>query len=229
MAGFVQIIEIQTSRIDDVEAIGQQVQRRLDDGGSSSPRRGLFTEDRDRPGYYLNIVEFESYEAAMENSSRPEVSEFAEPARQALRRTAEVLQPRRAGDMDTIRRVNGGLAARSPLTLRSARSAHPTALPRPPFSSSIRLAMARRRCARRFRLCLAYQAPARADTNSPCASVMNLEVRCRPRRPTRYISCRIGGASGAAVHRQLRVWHPRPVCRQAASRMEAMGERRFLS
>ena len=77
MAGFIQIIEIQTSRIDDVEAIGQQVQRRLDDGSSSSPKRGLFTEDRDRPGYYLNIVEFDSYEAAMENSSRPEVSEFA--------------------------------------------------------------------------------------------------------------------------------------------------------
>jgi hypothetical protein len=77
MAGFIQIIEIQTSRIDDVEAIGQQVQRRLDDGSSSSPKRGLFTEDRDRPGYYLNIVEFGSYEAAMENSSRPEVSEFA--------------------------------------------------------------------------------------------------------------------------------------------------------
>jgi hypothetical protein len=77
MAGFVQIIEIQTSRIGDVEAIGQQVQRRLDDGSSSSPKRALFTEDRDRPGYYLNIVEFESYEAAMENSNRPEVSEFA--------------------------------------------------------------------------------------------------------------------------------------------------------
>jgi hypothetical protein len=36
MAGFVQIIEIQTSQIDDVEAIGQQVRRRLDDGSSST-------------------------------------------------------------------------------------------------------------------------------------------------------------------------------------------------
>ena len=27
--------------------------------------------------YYLNIVEFASYEAAMENSSRPEIGEFA--------------------------------------------------------------------------------------------------------------------------------------------------------
>ena len=77
MAGFVQIIEIQTSRIDDVNAIGHEVQRRLDDGSSSSPTRALFTEDRDRPGYYLNIVEFASYEAAMENSGRPEVGEFA--------------------------------------------------------------------------------------------------------------------------------------------------------
>jgi hypothetical protein len=77
MAGFVQIIEIQTSRIDDVNAIGQEVQRRLDDGAGSSPRRALFTADRDRPGHYLNIVEFESYEAAMEDSDRPEVGEFA--------------------------------------------------------------------------------------------------------------------------------------------------------
>jgi len=77
VAGFIQIIEIQTSRIDDVEAIGREVRSRLDDGSSSSPKRGLFTEDRDRQGFYLNIVEFESYEAAMENSSRPEVGEFA--------------------------------------------------------------------------------------------------------------------------------------------------------
>ena len=77
MAGFIQIIEIQTSRIDDVEALGKDVRRRLDDGSGSSPKRGTFTEDRDRPGYYVNIVEFESYEAAMENSGRPEVGEFA--------------------------------------------------------------------------------------------------------------------------------------------------------
>jgi hypothetical protein len=77
MAGFVQIIEIQTSRIEDVEAVGKEIQRRLDDGSSTSPDRATFTEDRDRPGYYLNIVEFESYEAAMENSKRTEVSEFA--------------------------------------------------------------------------------------------------------------------------------------------------------
>jgi hypothetical protein len=77
MAGFVQIIQIQTSRIDEVERLGKEIQQRLDDGNPSAPRRAIFTEDRDRPGHYVNIVEFASYEAAMENSNRPEVSEFA--------------------------------------------------------------------------------------------------------------------------------------------------------
>jgi hypothetical protein len=39
--------------------------------------RGTVTADRERPGYYLNIVEFESYESAMTNSARPDVSAFA--------------------------------------------------------------------------------------------------------------------------------------------------------
>ncbi len=33
--------------------------------------------DRDHPGRYQTIVEFESYEAAMENSNRPETHEFS--------------------------------------------------------------------------------------------------------------------------------------------------------
>jgi hypothetical protein len=39
--------------------------------------RGTFTSDRDRPNTYVNIIEFESYESAMENSNRPETSAFA--------------------------------------------------------------------------------------------------------------------------------------------------------
>ena len=77
MAGFVQIIELQTSRFDEVEVLTQEIRDRLNDGRSSSPRRTTITADRDRPGYYLNIVEFDSHEAAMENSRRPEVGEFA--------------------------------------------------------------------------------------------------------------------------------------------------------
>ncbi len=77
MAGFIQIIEFQTSQLDEVEALGREIRDRLDDGRPSSPKRGTIAADRDRPGYYLNIVEFDSHEAAMENSSRPEVGEFA--------------------------------------------------------------------------------------------------------------------------------------------------------
>jgi hypothetical protein len=77
VAGFIQIIEIQTSRFDEVDALGKEIRARLDDGRASSPLRGTIVADRDRPGVYLNIVEFDSYEAAMENSNRPETGEFA--------------------------------------------------------------------------------------------------------------------------------------------------------
>jgi hypothetical protein len=77
MAGFTQIIEMQTSRIDEVEALLRELRSRLDDGRSSAPRRGTLTADRDREGFYLSIVEFDSHESAEENSSRPDVGEYA--------------------------------------------------------------------------------------------------------------------------------------------------------
>lgn len=77
MAGFTQIIEMQTSRIDEVEALIRELRNRLDDGQSTAPRRATVTADRDREGFYVSIVEFDSYEAAMENSNRPEVGEYA--------------------------------------------------------------------------------------------------------------------------------------------------------
>jgi hypothetical protein len=77
VAGIIQNIEMQTSRFDEIEALGKEIRGRLDDGSPSSPLRATITADRDRPGVYLNIVEFDSYEAAMENSSRPETGEFA--------------------------------------------------------------------------------------------------------------------------------------------------------
>ena len=75
MAGFVQIIEYQTSRFDEVKALG--VERARTDTGSLA-RRVTATEDRDRPGTYLTIVEFDSYDDAMANSKRPETQQFAE-------------------------------------------------------------------------------------------------------------------------------------------------------
>jgi hypothetical protein len=78
MAGFVQIIELQTSRIDEIEALLESMRARREGQGGPGPRRAIITADRDRPGHYLNVVEFDSYESAMENSRRSDTSEFAE-------------------------------------------------------------------------------------------------------------------------------------------------------
>ncbi|MGH3981805.1 MAG: hypothetical protein ACRDST_03705 [Pseudonocardiaceae bacterium] len=75
MTGFIQIIEYQTSRIDEVQALINE--RRSQMASDTTVRRGTMTADRDRPGYYLTIIEFDSYESAMENSNRPETGEIA--------------------------------------------------------------------------------------------------------------------------------------------------------
>lgn len=74
MAGFVQIVDIKTSRIDEVDAL---IEERRASGGDMPMRRAVWTADRDRPDHYLSILEFASYEEAMENSNRPETTELA--------------------------------------------------------------------------------------------------------------------------------------------------------
>ncbi|PZS18376.1 MAG: hypothetical protein DLM60_11965 [Pseudonocardiales bacterium] len=76
MAGFVQIVEFKTSHIDEVQALVDEMRPQMEAAGTTV-RRGTATADRDRPGYYLTIIEFDSYESAMENSNRPETSEFS--------------------------------------------------------------------------------------------------------------------------------------------------------
>ena len=75
MAGLVQIIEFKTSRIKEIEELGRPSRTE----GSTPPtfRRIVATADRDRPGSYFTIVDFDSFDSAMENSDRPETSEFA--------------------------------------------------------------------------------------------------------------------------------------------------------
>ena len=74
MAGFVQIVEYRTSRFDEVMAMGEEYAA----SSGEFARRVTVTEDRDNPGTFRTIAEFESYEAAMENSKRPETAAFAE-------------------------------------------------------------------------------------------------------------------------------------------------------
>ena len=73
---FVQVIEFDTSKFDEVQAIGQEWEAAA--GGESKARRRVLCQDRDRPGHYVNIVFFDSYEEAMENSNLPVTQEFSQ-------------------------------------------------------------------------------------------------------------------------------------------------------
>lgn len=77
MAGFVQIIEFQTSKPDEVRALGEEFRKNRESGDGFSPVRMMACADRDNPGHYFNIVEFASYEEAMANSERADTTEFA--------------------------------------------------------------------------------------------------------------------------------------------------------
>ena len=76
MSGFVQIMEIKTSRKDEVEALVERTRRER--GDQMPVGRSIIAEDRDRAGYYFAIIEFDSYEEAMNNSNDPATGEFAE-------------------------------------------------------------------------------------------------------------------------------------------------------
>jgi hypothetical protein len=73
--GFVQIIEFRTSKIDEMEKIGNEWEAAA--GGARKARRRVLCQDRDKPGRYFNIVFFDSYEDAMENSNLPVTQEFS--------------------------------------------------------------------------------------------------------------------------------------------------------
>ncbi|MGP0110652.1 MAG: hypothetical protein ACLPR9_17650 [Acidimicrobiales bacterium] len=73
---FIQVIEITTTRPDDVEALVGEWRTKT--AGRRTAQRGTFTQDRERPNTYIQIVEFPSYEDAMANSDLPETAALAE-------------------------------------------------------------------------------------------------------------------------------------------------------
>jgi quinol monooxygenase YgiN len=72
---FIQILEIRTDDIDQVNALESEWERATE--GKRTTHRSILTQDRNDPGRYLAIVFFDSYEAAMANSNLPETQEFA--------------------------------------------------------------------------------------------------------------------------------------------------------
>jgi prepilin-type processing-associated H-X9-DG protein len=73
--GFVQIIEFKSSKIDEMRKVGNEWEAAV--GNDSRARRRVMCEDRDHPGRYMNIVFFDSYEEAMDNSNLPVTQEFS--------------------------------------------------------------------------------------------------------------------------------------------------------
>jgi hypothetical protein len=68
--GFVQVIEFRTSKIAEMQKVADEWEKATE--GKRKVERRVLCQDRDNPGRYFNIVFFDSYEAAMENSGMPE-------------------------------------------------------------------------------------------------------------------------------------------------------------
>jgi len=92
---FVQTIAFSTSKMDEM----MKLMSDWSDEGSDSPgfRNSRVVKDRDNEDRYLVIVEFDSYEVAMQNSARPETDAFS-------KRMAELTDaPAVFGNYDVIR------------------------------------------------------------------------------------------------------------------------------
>ena len=74
--GFVQIIEFRSSKIEEIQKVGEQWEKQA--GSAGLARRVALCADRDNPGRYFNIVFFDSYEEAMKNSNLPVTQEFSQ-------------------------------------------------------------------------------------------------------------------------------------------------------
>ncbi len=72
---FVQIIEYRTSKLDEMRAVGDEWMEATE--GKRKARRMVLCQDRDNEGRYFNIVFFDSYEDAMENSAMPETDRLS--------------------------------------------------------------------------------------------------------------------------------------------------------
>ena len=68
--GFVQIIGYKTSRREQMQAVADEWEEAT--RGKRKVTHRVLCQDRDHADRYFNIVFFDSYEAAMENSALPE-------------------------------------------------------------------------------------------------------------------------------------------------------------
>ncbi|MCX4880013.1 hypothetical protein [Streptomyces sp. NBC_00847] len=74
---FVQIVDFETDRIEDMQTLSEEMEKKFA-GRSGGPTHQLVLHDRNKPGRYLVVIEFNSYEEAMRNSNDPETTKMAE-------------------------------------------------------------------------------------------------------------------------------------------------------
>lgn len=72
---FIQILEYETSQPSEIDALMDEWIAATE--GKRTATHDVHTQDRDRPGHYVDIVEFPSYAAAMKNSELPETQRIA--------------------------------------------------------------------------------------------------------------------------------------------------------
>ncbi|WP_405971452.1 hypothetical protein OG496_16980 [Streptomyces sp. NBC_00988] len=74
---FVQIVDFETDRFDEMQAVAEEADKRMA-GRAGGPTHRLVLRDRNNPGHVLVVIEFDSYEDAMRNSQEPETGKMAE-------------------------------------------------------------------------------------------------------------------------------------------------------
>jgi hypothetical protein len=75
VAKFVQIIEFETTKIDELRKLDEEWIAAT--AGKRKATRSMLCADREKKNRYFVIVEFPSYQAAMENSELSETQHFA--------------------------------------------------------------------------------------------------------------------------------------------------------
>lgn len=74
---FIQIIDYRTPKYDEANRLGKEWEAAAAESGTTARRR-ILVRDRDATDRYLNIVFFDSYEEAMQNSDNPVTQQFAQ-------------------------------------------------------------------------------------------------------------------------------------------------------
>jgi len=94
---FVQIVEFQTTRLDEVLALDQKWRDAT--MGKRTATAMTIAKDRDKPDTYLMLIEFPSYDAAQQNNELPETQSIAQEMQQlssapAVFRNLDVMEQR---------------------------------------------------------------------------------------------------------------------------------------